>query len=91
MDQLLEEKIATFVMDRGYNSTFMTLKIEKQNGLFHVVIEWARGIKAKDQIKMFLYRFSTGMKAILEKDAYGIQHIKYKERPKSPRQLQFEL
>lgn len=62
--------------------TFMTMKIEKKNGFFHVVIERAKGIKSKGQIKMFLYRFSSGMKAILEKDAYGIQHFKYIEKPK---------
>lgn len=71
--------------------TFMTLKIEKQNGFFHTVIERAKSIKAKDQIKMFLYRFSSGIKAILEKDAYGIQHFKYIEKPKGPRQIEFEL
>ncbi|KKE77708.1 hypothetical protein DTX80_12900 [Bacilli bacterium] len=71
--------------------TFMTLKIEKQNGFFHSVIEQAKGIKVKDQIKMFLYRFSAGMEAILEKDAYGILHLKYIEKPKDPRQLTFQL
>lgn len=67
--------------------TFMTLKIEKQNGFFHRVIDRAKGIKAKDQIKMFLYRFSAGMEAILKKDAYGIRHFKYIEKPKDSRQL----
>ena len=71
--------------------TFMTLKIERKNGLFHVVIERAKGIKSKDQIKMFLYRFSVGMKAILEKDAYGIWHFKYIEKQRNPRQLVFNL
>lgn len=71
--------------------TFMTMKIEKKNGFFHVVIERAKGIKSKGQIKMFLYRFSSGMKAILEKDAYGIQHFKYIEKPKNLRQLVFNL
>ncbi|HAJ4038394.1 transposase [Oceanobacillus sp. FSL K6-0118] len=71
--------------------TFMTLKIEKQNGFFHSVIERAKGIKAKDQIKMFLYRFSAGMEAILKKDAYGIRHFKYIEKPKDSRQLTFQL
>lgn len=71
--------------------TFMTLKIEKQNVFFHIVIERAKGVKAKDKIKMFLYRFSAGMKAILEKDAYGIQHFKYIEKTKNSRQLTFQL
>lgn len=60
--------------------TFMTLKIEKKNIFFHMVIERARGIKSKDKIKMYLYRFSAGLKAILEKDAHGIQHFKRIER-----------
>lgn len=67
--------------------TFMTLKIEKQNVFFHSVIERARGIKAKNQIKMFLYRFSAGMEAILKKDGYGIRYFKYLEKPKRSRQL----
>ncbi|MGY0692499.1 transposase [Virgibacillus sp. FSP13] len=71
--------------------TFMTLKIEKQNGFFYTVIEQAKAIKDKDQIKMFLYRFSAGMKAILEKDRQGIQHFKYIEKPKSFRQLVLDL
>jgi len=71
--------------------TFMTMRIEKKNGFFHTVIERAKGIKAKDQIKMFLYRFSAGMKAILEKDAYGIRHFKYIEKSNDPRQLAFTL
>ena len=71
--------------------TFMTLKIEKQNGFFHTVIERAKGIKAKDQIKMYLYRFSAGMKAILEKDKHGIRHFKYIESPENPNQLSFNL
>ena len=71
--------------------TFMTLKIEKQNVFFHVVIERAKGIKAKEKIKMFLYRFSAGMKAILEKDAYGIRHFKYIEKAKNSRQLSLQL
>lgn len=71
--------------------TFMTMKIEKKNGFFHVVIERAKGIKAKDKIKMFLYRFSAGMKAILEKDVCGIQHFKYIEKPKKSGQLAFNL
>src|SRR5699024_11873126 len=49
--------------------TFMSLKTEKKNGFFHAVIARARSIKEKDQIKMFLYRFSAGMKAILNKDS----------------------
>lgn len=71
--------------------TFMTLKIEKKNGFFHAVIERARGLKAKNQIKMFLYRFSAGMKAILEKDTHGIQHYKYIEKAYDPRQLELKL
>lgn len=71
--------------------TFMTLKIEKKNGFFHAVIERARGLKAKNQIKMFLYRFSAGMKAILEKDTVGIQHYKYIEKAHDPRQLELKL
>jgi len=71
--------------------TFMTLKIEKKNGFFHAVIERARGLKDKNQIKMFLYRFSAGMKAILEKDTCGIQHFKYIERVHNPRQLELKL
>src|SRR5690625_1320731 len=71
--------------------TFMSLKVEKKNGFFHAVIERARSLKEKEQIKMFLYRFSAGMKAILEKDSHGIQHFKYIERPKNPRQLELKL
>jgi len=71
--------------------TFMTLKVEKQNGFFHTVIERAKGIKEKDKIKMFLYRFSAGMQAILKKDACGVQHFKYIEKPKGPRQLTLQL
>ena len=71
--------------------TFMTMKIEKENGFFHAVIERAKGIKSKDRIKMFLYRFSAGIKAILNKDRHGIQHFKYIERRKDPRQLAFKL
>lgn len=71
--------------------TFMTLKIEKKNGFFHAVIERARGLKNKNQIRMFLYRFSAGMKAILEKDTRGIQHFKYIEKAHVPRQLELKL
>src|SRR5690606_13487823 len=71
--------------------TFMTLKIEKKNAFFHAVIERARGIKDKTQIKMFLYRFSAGMKAILEKDTRGIQHFKYIEKASNPLQLELKL
>ena len=71
--------------------TFMSLKTEKKNGFFHAVIARARAIKQKNQIKMFLYRFSAGMKAILEKDMHGIQHFKYIEKPKNPYQLELEL
>lgn len=69
--------------------TFMSLKVEKQNDFFHAVIKRARSIKAKDQVKMFLYRFSAGMKAILEKDSYGIQHFKYIEKSRGYKQLEF--
>lgn len=61
--------------------TFMPLKTEKKNGFFHAVITRARAVKEKDQIKMFLYCFSAGMKAILEKDMHGIKHFKYIENP----------
>ncbi len=71
--------------------TFMTLKIEKQNVFFHIVIERAKGIKAKEKIKLYLYRFSAGMKAILEKDAYGIRHFKYIEKAKDSHQLSFQI
>src|SRR5690625_7642438 len=39
--------------------TFMSLKVEKKNGFFHAVIERARSLKEKEQIKMFLYRFRS--------------------------------
>lgn len=71
--------------------TFMTLKIRKKNGFFHSVIVRAKGIKEIDCIKMFLYRFAAGMKAILEKDAYGIRHFKYTEKNTDSRQLVFRL
>jgi len=71
--------------------TFMSLKVEKQNGLFHDVIERAKGIKGKDKIKMFLYRFSAGMEAILKKDAHGIGHFKYIEKSVGSRQLTFQF
>ena len=71
--------------------TFMTLKIEKKNVFFHMIIDRARGIKSKDNIKMFLYRFSAGMKSILEKDTQGIHHFKYIEKAHNPRQLEFKL
>lgn len=67
----------------------MTMKIEKQNGLFHRVIELAKGIKDKGKIKMFLYRFSSGMNATLIKDAHGIHHFKYIEKPKGSLLLAF--
>jgi len=70
---------------------FMSLKTEKKNGFFHAVIARARAIKEKDQIKMFLYRFSAGLKAILEKDSHGIKHFKYIEKPKNPNQLELKL
>lgn len=69
----------------------MTLKIEKQNVFFHIVIERAKGIKAKEKIKLYLYRFSAGMKAILEKDAYGIRHFKYIEKAQNSRQLSLQI
>jgi hypothetical protein len=71
--------------------TFMSLKTEKKNGFFHTIIARARAIKGKNQIKMFLYRFSAGMKAILEKDLHGIKHFKYIEKPKNPNQLEMKL
>ena len=71
--------------------TFMSLKTEKKNVFFHAIIERARGIKAKDKIKMFLYRFSAGMKAILDKDTSGIQHFKYIEKARDARQLELRL
>lgn len=46
--------------------TFVKLKIEKKNSFFMSLLN-KRGIKDKNQIKMFLYRFLAGMKAILEK------------------------
>jgi len=70
--------------------TFMSLKIEKKNVFFHTVIKRARGIKEKDKIKMFLYRFSAGMRSILKKDSHGIKHFKYIER-RDPRQLELVL
>jgi hypothetical protein len=71
--------------------TFMSLKVEKQNGLFHDVIERAKGIKAKDKVKMFLYRFSAGMEAVLKKDKHGVRHFKYIEKPVGSRQLALQL
>jgi len=71
--------------------TFMSLKTEKKNGFFHTIIARARAIKGENQIKMFLYRFSAGMKAILEKDLHGIKHFKYIEKPKNPNQLEMKL
>lgn len=67
--------------------TFMSLKTEKKNGFFHVVITRVRAIKEKNLIKMFLYRFSAGMKAILEKDLHGIKHFKYIENPKGSKNI----
>ena len=55
--------------------TSMSKKTEKENNFFHVVIHRASGIKSPDKIRMFLYRFTTGMKAILEKDSVGIRRI----------------
>lgn len=71
--------------------TFMTLKIEKKNMFFHMMIDRARGIKSKDTIKMFLYRFSAGMKSVLEKDTRGIQHFKYIEKARDSSQLELKL
>src|SRR5699024_11629159 len=62
--------------------TFMSSKTEKQNGFFQAVIEPARGTKCMNQIKMFLYRFSRGMKAILTRDIHGIKHFKYIDKLK---------
>lgn len=70
--------------------TFMTLRIEKKNLFFYSIIERARGTKGMNEIKMFLYRFSAGMKAILEKDTSGIQHFKYIEQ-RVPNQLELKL
>lgn len=71
--------------------TFMSLKTEKKNNFFHAVIARARAIKEENKIKMFLYRFSAGMKAILEKDLHGMKHFKYIEKPKNPNQLEMKL
>jgi len=71
--------------------TFMSLKTEKENGFFHAVITRARAIKKRHKIKLFLYRFSAGMQAILEKDSSGIKHFKYIEKPKNPKQLEMKL
>src|SRR5690625_848743 len=70
--------------------TFMSSKIEKKNIFFYTVIERAKGIKEKDKIKMFLYRFLAGMNSILKRDSHGIRHLKYIERRIS-RQLEFGL
>lgn len=70
---------------------YMSKKTEKENNFFHAVIHRARGIKSPDKIRMFLYRFTTGMKAILEKDSVGIRHFKYIERPIGPRQLVLQI
>lgn len=70
--------------------TFMSMKIEKQNVFFAAILEHARGIKAKDKIKMYLYRFLAGMKAILNRDSHGIHHFKYIEKRNS-RQLVLRL
>ena len=51
--------------------TFMSSKIEKKNIFFYTVIERAKGIKEKDKIKMFLYRFLAGMNSILKRDSHG--------------------
>ncbi|MBS4203385.1 hypothetical protein [Lederbergia citrea] len=45
----------------------------------------------KQEIRMFLYRFSAGMKAILEKDSACIQHFKYIEKTSGPKQLVLPL
>ncbi|WP_106494729.1 hypothetical protein [Lentibacillus sp. Marseille-P4043] len=55
--------------------TFMLLKIEEQNGFLHCVIKRTKGIKAQGQIKMFLYRFSARIEAILKKDVYGMRQF----------------
>ncbi|MFK4996578.1 hypothetical protein ACI2OX_00200 [Bacillus sp. N9] len=69
----------------------MSKKTEKQNNFFHAVIRRARGIKSPDKIRMFLYRFTTGMKAILEKVSAGIRHFKYIEKRSVPKQLVLQL
>lgn len=70
---------------------FMSSKAEKKNSFFHTVIERARGTKGIHRIKMFLYRFSYGMKEILKRDTRGIQHFKYIEKRKNSQQLTFKL
>lgn len=60
--------------------TYMSLKVEKQNVFFYAVIERSRSIKCSSTIKLFLYRFSAGMKSILSKDIRGVKHFKYPER-----------
>ncbi|MFS0614995.1 hypothetical protein [Lederbergia ruris] len=69
----------------------MSKKTEKKNNFFHAVIRRARGIKSPDKIRMFLYRFSAGIKAILKKDSVGVQHFKYIEKPCGPKQLVLQL
>jgi|SRR5699024_579390 len=70
--------------------TFMSMKIEKGNVFFAAVLYQARAIKAKEKIKMYLYRFLAGMKAILNRDSHGISHFKYLEKRRG-RQLVFQL
>lgn len=70
--------------------TYMSLKVEKQNIFFYSVIHRARSIKSSNKIKMFLYRFSAGMKLILEKDIKGVKHFKYPEK-RDRRQLVLSL
>lgn len=72
-------------------TTFMALKTEQQNGFFDAFNKRARGIKARSKIQLFIYRFSDGMKAILEKDSTGIQHYKYIEKCNIPKQLAFQI
>lgn len=59
--------------------TYMSEKTEKKNNFFHAVIRRPRGTKSPDKIRMFLYRFSAGIKAIIEKVFAGSQHFKYIE------------
>ena len=68
--------------------TFKLMKIEKDNVFFAAVLYQARSIKAKNKIKMYLYRFLAGMRAILRRDPHGVFHFKYIEK-RHARQLAF--
>ena len=70
--------------------TCMSLKIEKENIFFYTIINHARGIKEKDKINMFLYRFIAGIRAILKRDTRGVKHFKYIEH-RHPRQLKLAV